>query len=224
MEPDAVSVLLSQARILLISILGVVALAPAPDRHGAPRIRGPLGQVVTYVGIFFLSAPWFAIPFMEQPRLAGQAAFLARTTSLVLGLAGLTLYALSLRALLPAFRGQFSEFTPGRLVTSGPYAHVRHPIYLAALSILLSVDLALGATVSVLFLPLCYGALAFVMLYEERWILGVRFPAEYARYRSEVRHRILPAWASLCTGLLYLALAVPCLMNVLEVVCFEWIV
>ncbi|MEW6567014.1 MAG: isoprenylcysteine carboxylmethyltransferase family protein [Chloroflexota bacterium] len=224
MERDAVSALVSQAKVLLLSILGVIALGAGPNREGALRIPGPLGHAVTYMGIAFLLTPWFFIPFQSQPRLAGTARFLALAVAAIIGVGGALLYALSLRALLPAFRGQFSEFTPGRLVTSGPYEHVRHPIYLAAVAIVLAVHLGLGATVSILFFPLCYGMFWSVSLYEEKWILEARFPAQYAQYRQQVRHRMLPAWAGVALGLPYLGLAVLGLLNALDLAHFKWIV
>jgi protein-S-isoprenylcysteine O-methyltransferase Ste14 len=196
-----------QAQVIAISLLGVVAIIPGPDKKGNLRIKGPLNNVISYVGIAFLLGPWLAIPFLTQPRYIGDARTIMAIAGFGLGLAGATLYALSLKMLLPAFRGQFSEFTPGELVIMGPYQYVRHPIYLSCLMILFGVYTALGASLSIIFLPLCYLLLKLVTIYEEKWILIPRFSTEYLMYRERVKSAILGTWGGLVFTVLYLLLA-----------------
>ena len=75
---------------------------------------------------------------------------------------------------------------PTRLVVSGQYRHVRNPMYVAVLAIVIGQGLVLGSGV------LRYAALlwllfhAFVVLYEEPR-LGSRFGAPCEVYRRNVR-------------------------------------
>lgn len=196
-----------QAQVIALSLLGVVAIIPGPDKQGKLRIKGPLSNVISYVGIAFLLGPWLAIPFLAQPRFIGDARTIMAIVGVGLGLTGATLYALSLKILLPAFRGQFSEFTPGHLVVRGPYRYVRHPIYLCCLMILFGVYTGLGASLSIVFLPLFYLLLKLVTIYEEKWILIPRFSMEYLKYRERVSSAILGKWSGLVFAVLYLLLA-----------------
>jgi len=76
------------------------------------------------------------------------------------------------------------------LISTGPYALVRHPMYAGALLLLLAVPLALGSwwglCAPVLFLP----ALIWRLLDEERFL--IRNLPGYAEYRNHVRHRLVP--------------------------------
>jgi protein-S-isoprenylcysteine O-methyltransferase Ste14 len=76
---------------------------------------------------------------------------------------------------------------PTRLVVSGQYRHVRNPMYVAVLAIVIGQALALGNSVL-----LRYGAVLwllfhmFVVLYEEP-ALGSQFGASYRAYCQNVR-------------------------------------
>jgi protein-S-isoprenylcysteine O-methyltransferase Ste14 len=76
------------------------------------------------------------------------------------------------------------------VISTGPYAVVRHPMYGAALLMLLGIPIALaswwGALVLVALLP----ALAWRLIDEERVLL--RDLAGYADYRQKVRWRLIP--------------------------------
>ena len=142
-------------------------------------------------------------------------------TALMLG--GVSLYAWSLKALLPAFREQFSEFTPGALVVSGPYRYTRHPIYLSSLVILAGLDLALGAAFSTLLLPVGYMLFKLITLYEERVILVPKFPQAYAQYRRRVRAGMLGRTGGALAGLVYLGLAAITLLETTGVYDFGFV-
>lgn len=77
-----------------------------------------------------------------------------------------------------------------KVVTTGPYAIVRHPMYAGALVMLLGVPLALGSYPSLLGVA----ALAFVivlrLLDEERYL--AKHLAGYAAYRERVKYRLVP--------------------------------
>lgn len=77
-----------------------------------------------------------------------------------------------------------------RIVTTGPYAIVRHPMYGGAILFLLGTPLLLGSSYGLVFAPLLVILLAIRSIFEER-ALADRFP-EYAGYTEKVRYRFAP--------------------------------
>jgi protein-S-isoprenylcysteine O-methyltransferase Ste14 len=78
-----------------------------------------------------------------------------------------------------------------RVIDSGPYAVVRHPMYLGALALFIGIPLALGSWLTICLIPLVVGALIWRLLDEERILR--RDLAGYGDYASRVRHRIIPS-------------------------------
>lgn len=80
--------------------------------------------------------------------------------------------------------------TEQKVISTGPYAIVRHPMYISALFMLVGVPLALGSF---------WGLLAIIpititivwRLFEEEVFLAKNLPG-YAEYRSKVKYRLLP--------------------------------
>jgi protein-S-isoprenylcysteine O-methyltransferase Ste14 len=78
---------------------------------------------------------------------------------------------------------------PQRLVVGGIYRHVRNPMYVAVLAMILGQALLLGRPVLLAYAALLWLVFAsFVRLYEEP-TLGDRFGEDYEAYR-----RAVPAW------------------------------
>jgi protein-S-isoprenylcysteine O-methyltransferase Ste14 len=73
-----------------------------------------------------------------------------------------------------------------RLVRSGPFAMVRHPIYLALMLYLFSMAAALGHWQQLLFAVPLYLAGTLVRIREEEALLGAQFGDDHARYVREV--------------------------------------
>jgi protein-S-isoprenylcysteine O-methyltransferase Ste14 len=76
------------------------------------------------------------------------------------------------------------------VISTGPYAVVRHPMYAAALLMMLGIPLALGSWWGVLGWAALLPALAWRLVDEER--LLVRDLHGYADYRRKVRWRLIP--------------------------------
>src|SRR6516164_6818750 len=76
------------------------------------------------------------------------------------------------------------------VVSTGPYAYVRHPMYSSALLLLLAMPLALGSWWSVLLVVPFFPVLVWRILDEENF-LRKDLPG-YAEYMQRVRYRLVP--------------------------------
>jgi protein-S-isoprenylcysteine O-methyltransferase Ste14 len=77
-----------------------------------------------------------------------------------------------------------------RVISTGPYALVRHPMYAAALVMLLGMPIALGSWWGVLTMAAVVPAVVWRLLDEERF-LARNLPG-YTEYQRKVRYRLLP--------------------------------
>jgi protein-S-isoprenylcysteine O-methyltransferase Ste14 len=77
-----------------------------------------------------------------------------------------------------------------QLISTGPYAIVRHPMYLGLVVANLSIPLALGSWWAVLTVPPLIGILVARALNEERMLL--KELAGYREYTQITRHRLIP--------------------------------
>lgn len=80
-----------------------------------------------------------------------------------------------------------------RVISTGPYALVRHPMYLGALIMLFGIPLALGSWWGMLVNIPMTAAIVWRLLDEERFLMDKL--SGYAEYRETVRYRLVPfAW------------------------------
>ncbi len=77
-----------------------------------------------------------------------------------------------------------------QVIATGPYAIVRHPMYVGALVMLAGVPLALGSVVGLVALVPMKLAIVVRAVAEERY-LDAHLPG-YAGYRARVRYRFVP--------------------------------
>jgi protein-S-isoprenylcysteine O-methyltransferase Ste14 len=77
-----------------------------------------------------------------------------------------------------------------RVVSTGPYAQVRHPMYAGALILLLGIPIALGSWWGLLAIAPMLAALILRLLDEERF-LAKNLPG-YSEYREKVKYRLVP--------------------------------
>jgi protein-S-isoprenylcysteine O-methyltransferase Ste14 len=111
-------------------------------------------------------------------------------------LAGDVLVAIGLLAIFFVFReNTFTsatiELAPDqKVISTGPYARVRHPMYAAALVMLLGIPIALGSKWGVLVLVAIIPALIWRLLDEEKFL--ARHLPGYVEYQSRVRYRLIP--------------------------------
>jgi len=78
------------------------------------------------------------------------------------------------------------------LVTSGAYAWLRHPIYLAFLAMLVATGLVLSAGIKLILPILLYVAGSELRIASEEEDLAGKFPEDYKEYRRRTRWRYIP--------------------------------
>jgi protein-S-isoprenylcysteine O-methyltransferase Ste14 len=77
-----------------------------------------------------------------------------------------------------------------RVISTGPYALVRHPMYAAALGMLIGVPIALGSYFG-LIVFIAIGGVVIWRLLDEETFLEANLPG-YAEYQKKVPHRLIP--------------------------------
>ncbi len=102
---------------------------------------------------------------------------------------GIVLYILVVRE--NRFAAATVDVVQGQTVVStGPYAVVRHPMYSGAIMVFIGAPLALGSWWGLLTVPIFVAGFAWRLLHEEQF-LGERLPG-YAEYMDKVRYRLVP--------------------------------
>jgi protein-S-isoprenylcysteine O-methyltransferase Ste14 len=76
------------------------------------------------------------------------------------------------------------------VISTGPYAYVRHPMYAGSLVMLLGIPIALGSWWGLIALAVIAAALLWRILDEERFL--ARHLAGYDAYKEKVRYRLIP--------------------------------
>ena len=76
------------------------------------------------------------------------------------------------------------------LITRGPYALVRHPIYTGLLTMFVATVIVLGHAAAIIAMPLVFVSLWIKLRHEEKLMLK-RFPDQYAAYQRRVK-RLIP--------------------------------
>ncbi len=77
-----------------------------------------------------------------------------------------------------------------KVISTGPYAVIRHPMYSGAFIMLLGIPLALGSWWAFILVFLLFAAIVWRLLEEEKF-LSKNLPG-YTSYRQKVRYRLIP--------------------------------
>ena len=177
------------AAALVLPFLDLVQRTFGPRQwvQRATRARVILGvlEVGTLVAWLFVRGDWRFLPVRD----AGVA-----TAGAVLALTGALFAAWAKARLGPLFSPQLGVQEGHRLITSGPYAVVRHPIYLGLIDFTVGSALYLNdvALLAVAFLFVIYFA---VQLRIEERFFAAHFGAEWQEYQAATPPlfpRILP--------------------------------
>ena len=172
-------------------IMGVVMYLKAPDLLGKrlnhKEKQGEQKAVVSLSALMFLcsfvvSGLDFRFGWSAMPKWL-------IVLSAVLFLAGYAMYAEVLRE--NAYLSRTVEVQAGqKVISTGLYGVVRHPMYSATLLMFLSMPLILGSWWG-LIIQLVYPALIIVRLQAEERLLVQELDG-YAEYRQKVKHRLIP--------------------------------
>src|SRR5438552_12125727 len=76
------------------------------------------------------------------------------------------------------------------LITNGPYALVRHPIYIGLLTMFVVTVIVLGHVAGIIAMPFVFVSFWVKLRYEEKLML-TKFPNQYAAYQQRVK-RLIP--------------------------------
>jgi protein-S-isoprenylcysteine O-methyltransferase Ste14 len=178
------------------SALVTIYLALHDERLLARRLRaGPTAErtaaqkVITGVGFLVFGAALVVIVldhrFGWSPRVPAAISILGDA----LGALGILVYFLVVRE--NRYAASTIEVVEGQTVVStGPYAIVRHPMYSGAILTLLGTPLALGSWWGLLFAPVFVGWFAWRLLDEERFLRANL--KGYDDYMRAVRFRLAP--------------------------------
>ncbi|HVU45700.1 MAG TPA: isoprenylcysteine carboxylmethyltransferase family protein [Terracidiphilus sp.] len=168
--------------------LGAVWLAAAAGKRPTLRTQTDghrmLHIFLALLGFCMLAHPWFHRGWLGLHFLADtRALFYAGFAITVAG----TLFAIWARfALGRNWSGRPSVMAGHELVTSGPYAVARHPIYTGLLLAAAGTALAIGEWRCILALALILAAFLVKITAEEQLMMQT-FPNAYPQYRKRVK-------------------------------------
>jgi protein-S-isoprenylcysteine O-methyltransferase Ste14 len=77
-----------------------------------------------------------------------------------------------------------------KVISTGPYKLVRHPMYMGALFLFVGIPLSLGSLWALLVIALMMPALIWRLIHEESFL--VKNLPGYSEYKNTVRHRLVP--------------------------------
>jgi len=168
---------------ILVTAVVWVALRNV-DRHsrGARRLRSTIGIAFQSLGCAAAGVGF------TKPVLPWWAPYSLVSTTLVvlLGVTAIALFLSAAETMGKNWSLVARTRTDHELVRSGPFALVRHPIYLALLLYLLSIAAALGHWQQLIFAIPIYIAGTMIRIRDEEKLLRAQFGEEHARYVREV--------------------------------------
>lgn len=143
--------------------------------------------IVPFMSVLFLAG--FLLPGFDHRFHWSNVPLAAVIAADVLVLTGYLLCFLVFRVNSHASR--IVEVEKGqKVVTTGPYAIIRHPMYLGVMMMFLATPLALGSFVAVAaFIPLPFGLI--LRIWDEEALLSKNLPG-YIEYCQRTRYRLLP--------------------------------
>jgi protein-S-isoprenylcysteine O-methyltransferase Ste14 len=148
------------------------------------------GVLVQGLGI---AAAW-AAPVDFDRDLFSQAAVVEAAIVTVLALASLVLFSSAQKTLGANWTVVATVREGASLVTKGPFAFVRNPIYLAIMGLMIATGLALGHPFNLIAaIPIYIVGTALRVLPEER-LLRERFGAEFEAYAARIKRLIPFVW------------------------------
>lgn len=182
---------LSALLFLPMLLLGIVLLIKSPDllqkRLDHKEKEGTQRGVVALSGIMFIAG--FALAGLDFRFGLSEVPLWLRVSACLIFLASYGLYAEVMRE--NAYLSRTVKVEKGqKVVCTGLYGIVRHPMYLATVLMFLSIPLILGSLWAVLVF-LAYPVIIGVRIQNEEKLLTKELEG-YAEYKKKVRWRLLP--------------------------------
>jgi len=160
---------------------------PGSNRGAVHRdARGWIGLALQVVGValvWSIRRPPTSLLIGAPDRLV-QVVFVLLTASLVA--AAMMLFWGAFRALGPQWSVEARVRLDHELVTNGPYAYVRHPIYAGFAALIIATGLALATWMGLLAGALVYGVGTAVRIRSEEAVLRATFGNAYDAYAARV--------------------------------------
>ncbi|MGZ3883534.1 MAG: methyltransferase family protein [Bacteroidia bacterium] len=160
-------------------------LSAGPAGEKAPKQK----IIQAFAGLSFLAL--MAFPGLDQRFGWSQVPFYLSVTGDVFVVAGFYIVFLVFKA--NTYTSAVIETVENQtVISSGPYAVVRHPMYSGALLMLLFTPLALDSYYTLLFFIPIFITIIFRLLDEEKY-LSLNLPG-YINYCKKVRYRLIPGF------------------------------
>jgi protein-S-isoprenylcysteine O-methyltransferase Ste14 len=157
-------------------------MGPTAEKTSAQKVITAVG-FLAFVGALVIMV--FDHRFGWSPRVPATLSILGDA------LAALGIYIYSLVVKENRYAASTIEVVEGQTVVStGPYAIVRHPMYAGAILVFLGTPLALGSWWGLLFTPLFFGWFAWRLSNEEQF-LSANLPG-YEEYLRKAPYRLVP--------------------------------
>jgi protein-S-isoprenylcysteine O-methyltransferase Ste14 len=162
----------------------VISASRTKTTRRRESIGSRLGHVVPLVAGGVLLA-WRHVPWLWLAQRMWPRSLVAYWFGVALLAAGLGFAVWAREHLGGNWSGTVSVKEGHELIRSGPYAHVRHPIYMGILSAVLGTAIASGTVRAAVAVAIIAAALVRKSRIEERFMRET-FPGEYQRYSAEV--------------------------------------
>ena len=172
-------------------IAGFVMFFKSPDflakRLDAKEKQGKQKGVVAFSGLMFIAG--FAVAGLDFRFGWSKMAAVVVIVASVLFLVAYALYAQVMRE--NAYLSRTIKVEEGqKVVDTGLYGVVRHPMYMATILLFLMIPLVLGSWYALIVFAF-YPAIIIVRLKDEEDLLTRELPG-YAEYKQKVKYRIIP--------------------------------
>jgi protein-S-isoprenylcysteine O-methyltransferase Ste14 len=194
---------------LLLSAIGCIAGVLAFRENPLVNEMTPKAlrhRTILYWVSLLPSIVWYVLPFLPQARFPSLVDGLSVRNGLALGV-GLAGAAVAIWNAVAAMRvvaengkatgpAMVDFLQPAYLLDKGPYARVRHPMFLHDFLTHAGLAVAAGALTTCALLPIYFALSAVFNVVEERWVLQPRFGAAFEVYQRNVPGYMTPSTAA----------------------------
>jgi len=135
--------------------------------------------------LIFFGAPILVLPLLPQPRF--ELDYIIFIIGIILALLSTLIWILAFKeiGIIPAVKQK------SKLISSGIYRIVRHPLYLGSILMPLGLALAFRAVYALLYAPVIIIFFILTTFIEEK-TLTEEYGEEYIKYKNKVKWRLIP--------------------------------